>query len=45
MMGQRETTQREGTTMTVKTILATKGSEVTTIAPTATLEEAIAVLA
>ena len=31
--------------MTVKTILATKGSEVTTIAPTATLEEAIAVLA
>jgi CBS domain-containing protein len=32
-------------TMTVKTILSTKGSEVITIAPTATLEEAIAVLA
>ena len=31
--------------MNVKTILATKGSEVITIAPTATLEEAIAVLA
>jgi CBS domain-containing protein len=31
--------------MTVKTILSTKGSEVITIAPTATLEEAIAVLA
>jgi CBS domain-containing protein len=30
--------------MNVKTILATKGSEVTTIAPAATLEEAIAVL-
>ena len=31
--------------MNVKTILAAKGSEVTTIAPTATLEEATAVLA
>ena len=31
--------------MTVKTILSIKGSEVITIAPTATLEEAIAVLA
>jgi CBS domain-containing protein len=31
--------------MTVKTILSTKGSEVITIAPHATLEEAIAVLA
>ena len=31
--------------MTVKTILATKGSEVTTIEPTATLETAIGVLA
>jgi len=31
--------------MTVKTILATKGSEVTTIEPTATLEMAIGVLA
>ncbi|MBX9778043.1 MAG: CBS domain-containing protein [Xanthobacteraceae bacterium] len=31
--------------MTVKTILSTKGSEVITIAPAATLEEAIAVLA
>lgn len=31
--------------MNVRTILATKGSEVITIAPTATLEEAIAVLA
>ena len=30
--------------MTVKTILSTKGSEVITIAPNATLEEAIAVL-
>ena len=30
--------------MTVKTILSTKGSEVITIEPTATLEEAIAVL-
>ena len=30
--------------MNVKTILATKGSEVITIAPTATLEEAIAIL-
>ena len=30
--------------MTVKTILSTKGSEVITIGPTATLEEAIAVL-
>ena len=33
------------TAMTVKTILSAKGSEVITIAPTATLEEAIAVLA
>jgi CBS domain-containing protein len=33
------------TAMTVKTILSIKGSEVITIAPTATLEEAIAVLA
>jgi CBS domain-containing protein len=32
------------TTMNVKAILSTKGSEVITIAPTATLEEAIAVL-
>ena len=31
--------------MTVKTILSTKGSEVITIGPNATLEEAIAVLA
>ena len=31
--------------MTVKTILSIKGGEVITIAPTATLEEAIAVLA
>jgi CBS domain-containing protein len=31
--------------MTVKTILATKGSEVVTIGPNATLEEAIAILA
>ncbi len=30
--------------MTVKTVLATKGSDVITIAPTATLEQAIAVL-
>ncbi|MPZ38363.1 MAG: CBS domain-containing protein [Rhizobiales bacterium] len=30
--------------MTVKTILSTKGSEVITIGPTATLEEAIAIL-
>ena len=30
--------------MTVKTILSAKGSEVITIGPTATLEEAIAVL-
>ena len=30
--------------MTVKTVLATKGSEVITIGPTATLEQAIAVL-
>lgn len=30
--------------MTVNTILSTKGSEVITIAPTATLEEAVAVL-
>jgi CBS domain-containing protein len=44
MFDQRETPQKE-TTMTVKTILSTKGSEVITIGPTATLEEAIAVLA
>jgi len=43
MTGQRETTQREAT-MNVKAILSIKGSEVITIAPNATLEEAIAIL-
>jgi CBS domain-containing protein len=42
MTGQKE--RPKGATMTVKTILSTKGSEVITIGPTATLEEAIAVL-
>jgi CBS domain-containing protein len=45
MTGQRENGSTEATMTTVKTILSEKGSEVVTISPTATLDDAIATLA